>query len=122
MLALQLPPTVESVGADLLQLAAIVGAVGVILAAWWKTRRHLARPARWLWRKLWRDDHGNHYGPAERARTLVRSAVDPMIQASMAASREQHDQQNVRLDGIEQRLVSLEEFVTTPKPQSRKSA
>lgn len=112
-----LPDVMRDNGPDVMMLAGIVAA----LVALWKYHRLATAPARWLWRKAWRDEQGRHFGPAARASALVRVSVAPLIDEVKVAARAQHDSQNAVLRGIADtlnehgdRITAIEEVVTNP--------
>lgn len=112
-----LPDVIRDNTPDTIMLAAFVAAI----VALWKYHRLAFAPFRWLWRKMWRDATGAHYGPAARASVLVRVAVSPLIDDVKAAARAQHDSQNAVLTGIAStlndhgaRIEAIEEVVTNP--------
>jgi hypothetical protein len=61
---------------------------------------------RWAWRQLWRQSDGVSRGPFIRITKrvvawqtgIVRGVVGPMFQATQEASRQQHDEQNEKID------------------------
>jgi hypothetical protein len=107
----------------------IVGGVMACLSLYVAVRKQSPRAARWmatpvrairwlillpfrllyrLWRQLWRDKHGVSRGPVRRINdnasnwltSLVRAVVGPLIDDVRATSKQQHDEQNTKIDGL----------------------
>lgn len=79
-----------------------IGAGVVTLSSVWR-QTPAGKAVRWLWRK-------NVSGPAGAwAQTQVRHTVEPMLETVktevMSASRQQHDEQNRRLDVLEAHIA-----------------
>lgn len=61
---------------------------------------------RWIWRQIWRDDEGVTRGPftrlADRIHSwvtgVIRETVDPKLETVRVAAKEQHDEQNEKID------------------------
>lgn len=107
-----LPERVSDGINDSLLVLALVSALTASLLP----KMPLGRVIRWLWRR-------NVAEPVSRwAHEVIKTTVEPMIAESrgeiMAASRQQHEAQNEKLDAIDDRVRKLER---SPNARTRKT-
>jgi hypothetical protein len=108
-------PSQGSYGADVIYISKIVGAVLVIIGALAHSKSPIRKVIVWLWRR-------NVSGPIkDGARTLLTTTVQPMIAAeseiTRAASRAQHDEQNVHISALSDRVGVIEAHITKPRSE-----
>lgn len=112
----------------------IVGGIMAFLSLYAAVRKQSPRAARWLaspfrlvrwiillpfrglvrlWRQLWRDKHGVTRGPVRRINdnasnwltSVVRAVVGPLIDEVRATAKQQHDEQNTKIDGLTEHVT-----------------
>lgn len=112
----------------------IVGGIMAFLSLYAAIRKQSARAARWmaspfrlvrwvillpfrlvvrLWKQLWRDKNGVSRGPVRRINdnasswltSLVRAVVGPLIDEVRATAKQQHDEQNTKIDGLTEHVT-----------------
>lgn len=74
-------------------------------ALWWIIRTIFTVP-RWMWRQLWREPDGVTRGPATRITRrlkiwltgIIDDVVNPQFESVRSAAKEQHDEQNDKID------------------------
>ena len=126
-----LPAAVEDA---LQEILFIVGGIMAFLSLYAAIRKQSPRAARWmaspfrvarwlillpfrllvrLWKQLWRDKHGISRGPVRRINenasnwltSVVRAVVGPLIDEVRATSKQQHDEQNTKIDGLTEHVT-----------------
>lgn len=112
----------------------IVGGIMAVLSLYAAVRKQSPRAARWmaspfrvvrwiillpfrllvrLWKQLWRDKHGVSRGPIRRINdnastwltSVVRAVVGPLLDEVRATSKQQHDEQNTKIDGLTEHVT-----------------
>ena len=112
----------------------VVGGIMAFLSLYAAVRKQSPRAARWmatpfrmvrwlillpfrllvrLWKQLWRDKTGVSRGPVRRANdrasswltSVIRSVVGPLIDEVRATSKQQHDEQNTKIDGLTEHVT-----------------
>lgn len=113
----------------------IVGGIMAFISLYAAVRKQSPRAARWmatpfrmvrwivllpfrlivrLWRQLWRDKTGVSRGPIRRANdnasvwltSLIRAVVGPLIDEVRATSKQQHDEQNIKIDSLSEHVTN----------------
>lgn len=112
----------------------VIGGIMAFLSLYAAVRKQSPRAARWmaspfrmvrwlillpfrllvrLWRQLWRDKTGISRGPVRRANekasnwltSVIRAVVGPLIDEVRATSKQQHDEQNTKIDGLTEHVT-----------------
>lgn len=115
LVALKVSARIHDVGSDLVQISGYVGAVALIAGFVFHRKSPIRRVLGWLWRR-------NVSGPIkDGARNLLTTTVQPMIAAeseiTRAASRAQHDEQNVNIAALSDRVGVIEAHITRPRTE-----
>ena len=115
MLGYRVPDTVSNVGSGLVQVSAYIGALLVIFGFLFHSKSPIRRVLAWLVRR-------NITEPfVGKAREVLTTTVQPMIAAeseiTRAASRAQHDEQNVHISALSDRVGVIEQHITRPRTE-----
>lgn len=113
----------------------VIGGIMAFLSLYAAVRKQSPRAARWmaspfrvvrwlillpfrllvrLWRQLWRDETGTSRGPVRRVNetastwltSVIRAVVGPLIDEVRATSKQQHDEQNTKIDRLVEHVTN----------------
>lgn len=115
MLGYQVPDTVHDVGTDIVQVSSYIVAAVAAFTAILHSKSPIRKVVNWLVRR-------NVSEPiTAKARALLETTVQPMIKAeaelTRAASKAQHDEQNVSIGAISDRVGVIEQHITRPRTE-----
>lgn len=110
-----MPEGVQSVGTDLVQISSYIAAVAAAFTAILHSKSPIRKVVNWLVRR-------NVSEPiTAKARALLETTVRPMIateaELTRAASRAQHDEQNVHITDLSNRVGVIEAHITKPRSE-----